>query len=73
MSNTENNAVKIKQFEELEFRDDFMFDITMRDRVLCRDVIERLTGQPVGELTDVQSQKEIRITLDGKPIRGRSI
>ena len=69
MSSAENNAIRIKQFEELEFRDDFMFDITMRDKELCRDVIERLTGQPVGELTDVQSQKEIRITIDGKPIR----
>ena len=69
MSNTENSTVRIKQFEELEFRDDFMFDITMRDKELCRDVIERLTGQPVGELVDVQAQKEFRTTVDGKPIR----
>ena len=69
MSNTENSTVRSKQFEELGFRDDFMFDITMRDKELCRDVIECLTGQSVGELTDVHSQKEIRITIDGKPIR----
>jgi predicted transposase/invertase (TIGR01784 family) len=58
-----------KKFEELEYRDDFMFCRTMEDVKLCHDVIECLMQKPVGELTQVQSQREIKITSDGKPIR----
>ena len=60
---------KIKAFEELEFRDDFMFGCVMQDKELCHDVLECLLQRPVGELTDVDSQKEFRYTSDGKPIR----
>ena len=58
-----------KKFEELEYRDDFMFCRTMEDVDLCHDVIECLMQEPVGELTQVQSQREIKITSEGKPIR----
>lgn len=33
---------KIKAFEELEFRDDFMFGCVMQDKELCHDVLECL-------------------------------
>ena len=58
-----------KPFEELEFRDDFMFGKTMEDPELCHDVIECLLQRPVGELHVVQGQKEFRFVSDGKPIR----
>ena len=38
-----------KPYEELEFKDDFMFGKTMEDPVLCHDVIECLLQRPVGE------------------------
>lgn len=63
------NITEMKAYEELEFRDDFMFGVTMEDKELCHDVIECLTGEPVGELSDVVTQKEVRFTSDGKPIR----
>ena len=58
-----------KRYEELTFVDDFMFGKVMEDKGLCHDVLEQLLNEPVGELEDVESQKEFRYTKDGKPIR----
>lgn len=59
----------MRSFEELRYRDDFMFGKVMEDKGLCREVLECLLQRPVGELTEVQTQKEIKFTSDGKPIR----
>ena len=58
-----------RSYEELRFSDDFMFGKVMEDKELCREVLECLLQQPVGELTEVQTQREFRYTSDGKPIR----
>ena len=58
-----------KSYEELKFSDDFMFGKIMEDKELCREVLECLLQQPVGELIEVQTQREFRYTSDGKPIR----
>ena len=58
-----------KSYEELGFTDDFMFGKVMEDKELCRAVLECLLEQPVGELQDVQAERQFRYTLDGKPIR----
>ncbi len=60
---------RMKSYEELCFHDDFMFGKVMEDKDLCRDVLECLMQRPIGELTEVQTQKEFRYTSDGKPIR----
>lgn len=59
----------MKSFDELEFCDDFMFGKVMEDKELCREVLECLLQRRVGELTEVQTQKEFRYTSDGKPMR----
>ena len=59
----------MKRYEELEFKDDFMFGKVMEDLELCHDVLECLLGRPVGKLMELQTQKEFRFTSDGKPIR----
>ena len=59
----------IRSYEELRYRDDFMFGKVMEDKELCREVLECLLQSPVGELTEIQTQKEFRQTSDGKPIR----
>lgn len=59
----------IKPYEELEFRDDFMFGKVMQDNELCREVLECLLQRPVGELDDPVPQREFRYTSEGKPIR----
>ena len=59
----------MKSFNELGFSDDFMFGKVMEDKELCREVLECLLQRSVGELTEVQTQKELKYTSDGKPIR----
>ena len=59
----------MRSFDELRYRDDFMFGKVMEDKGLCREVLECLLQRPVGELTEVQTQKEIKFTSEGKPIR----
>ena len=59
----------MKSFDKLEYRDDFMFGKVMEDTELCRDVLECLLQRPVGELKELQTQKEFRYTSDGKPMR----
>lgn len=58
-----------KNYEELSLSDDFMFGKIMEDGDLCREVLECLLGQKVGQLEPVQPQKEYRYAVDGKPIR----
>ena len=59
----------MKSFEDLRFRDDFMFGKVMEDPELCREVLECLLQRPVGRLKELETQKEFRYTADGKPIR----
>ena len=59
----------MKNYEELMFRDDFMFGKVMEDPELCREVLECLLQRPVGELKKLQTQREFRYSIDGKPIR----
>ena len=64
-----NYAAVVKPFEELTFCDDFMFGKTMEDLKLCREVIQCLLQREIGELEEIQEQKEFKFTSDGKPIR----
>lgn len=58
-----------KNYEELDISDDFMFGKVMEDKKLCHDTLECLLGHEIGELQEVQTQKQVLITSDGKPIR----
>ena len=58
-----------KRYEELTIADDFMFGKVMEDKALCREVLECLLEHPVGELEDVQTERQFRYTTDGKPVR----
>jgi len=51
----------VKRYEELTISDDFMFGKAMGDKVLCRDVLERLLEE--------KAQREFRYTSGGKPVR----
>lgn len=59
----------MKNYEELSFRDDFMFGNVMEDKNLCRDVLSCLLQEDIGELKELQTQSEFKYTSDGKPIR----
>lgn len=58
-----------KDYEDLTITDDFMFGKIMEDRELCREMLECLLDQSVGKLQEVQTERELQYTADGKPIR----
>ena len=53
-----------KRYEELTISDDFMFGKAMGDKVLCRDVLERLLEEKVGELEDEVMALMLAIAID---------
>ena len=52
-----NEKRVLKRFEELRFRDDFMFGKVMEDPVLCREVLECLLEREIGELKEPRLQR----------------
>lgn len=59
-----------KKYEELVFTDDFMFcKVLQNDPGLCRELLELLIGEPVGELVQTDRQHPIEITPDGRGVR----
>ena len=59
----------INNYENLTFSDNFMFGKVMEDKSRCRRVLECLFGQPVGELYEVENERRMLQTSDGKMIR----
>lgn len=64
-----SESKKQKNYEDLVYSDNFMFGKVMEDPCLCREVIECLLQHPIGELKEVQTQREFQFVSDGKPIR----
>ncbi len=58
-----------KRYEELTIADDFMFGKVMEDMILCRDSLECLLQDPVGQLEEIQTQRGFHYTSKGKPVR----
>ena len=59
-----------KKYEELDFTDDFMFcKVLTNNPELCRELLELIIGRKVGEFLQIEKQKQIEITADGKGIR----
>ena len=61
--------MRMKQFEELSLRDDFMFGKVMRNQELCRKMLETILGIPVEELNYPEVQKSIDVRAEGKDVR----
>ncbi|MCR5278465.1 MAG: Rpn family recombination-promoting nuclease/putative transposase [Lachnospiraceae bacterium] len=59
----------VKKFEELTIRDSFMFGTVMEDPSLCREFLEVLLQRPVGSLSGITREKDVKLTEDGKAIR----
>lgn len=59
----------LKNYENQTFTDHFMFGKVMKDRERCRRVLECLLGQPIGELHEVEPERQMLETPDGKMIR----
>ena len=59
-----------KNYEELTFHDDFMFcKVLQNNPDLCQELLELILGDEVGKLLEIDRQKPIEITADGRGVR----
>ena len=59
---------KIKKWEDLTITDDFMFSQVMKDKEICKNVVETILGIKVGKIKFLTSQHEIEINPEAKTI-----
>ena len=59
----------IKAWEELEIKDDFMFAKVMRDKRICKMLLERLLQTKIRDIVYLDEQKTIDIEKDAKSVR----
>ena len=60
---------KIEKWENLTISNDFLFSKLMRDKEICKELIETLLHIKVGEINYIEEQKTIDIMYDKKAIR----
>ena len=57
-----------KRLEDLTFTDDFMFSQVMKNKEICKEVVETILGIKVGKIEFLTSQYEIEIDPEAKTI-----
>ncbi len=60
---------KPKSFEELEFKDDFMFGVIMRNPKYCKPFLETILGISISNIEYPKTQEIIDITANAKSVR----
>ena len=60
---------KIKKYEELTIKDDFMFGIIMRNPKYCKTFLETVLSVKINRIEYPQAQKTIDISLSSKSVR----
>ena len=63
------NMTTTKTWDDLQIKDDYIFAKVMRDKEICKAVIEKLLNIKVKDLEYVEEQKEINIAFDSKSVR----
>ena len=58
-----------KRFEELEFKDDFMFGVIMRNPKYCKPFLETILGIKISHIEYPKSQETIDLSSDAKSVR----
>ena len=59
---------EFKKWEDLTFTDDFMFSQVMKNKEICKEVVETILGIKVGRIEFLTSQYEIEIDPESKTI-----
>ena len=62
-------AMKMKKYEELELRDDFMFSRIMSNPKFVKPLLETILGVKIQKIVYPQTQKTIDLSLQAKGIR----
>ena len=59
-----------RTYEQLTLADDFIFcKVFQHNPDLCKKLLERILGHPLGDLIEIEQQETIRITSDRKGVR----
>lgn len=58
-----------KPWEELQIRDDFLFAKAMRDKRICKMLLERFLNTKITDIVYLEEEKAIDIKWDAKSIR----
>lgn len=56
-------------YENQTIKNDFIFGKVMQDKELCKELIELLTGNMIGDDITINAQKSIKVTNDSKGVR----
>ena len=57
------------QYERLTLKDDFIFGKVMQEPSNCVEMLQRLTGNVIGDNVSINNQKAIKVAVDGKAVR----
>ncbi len=64
------SELRVKEYEELLFTDDFMFcKVLENNEELCKELLELILGKRIRRINYLAKQKVIDITSDGKGVR----
>ena len=59
-----------RTYDQLTFKDDFMFcKVLQHNPELCKELLELILGDAVGDLVELHQQETVRITEDRKGVR----
>ena len=59
-----------QKFQSLTFTDDFVFGtVLMRNTDLCKELLKLILGRNIGKIENVERQKDLKGSYDGKGIR----
>ena len=64
-----NPHPNVKSFEELEFKDDFMFGVIMRNPKYCKPFLETILGITISDIKYPKTQQTIDIAANAKSVR----
>lgn len=61
--------MQFKEFEDLSIQDNFIFEKVMREKSICKELLERLLEIPIRDIAYIETEKTMDSSLDGKGIR----
>ena len=62
-------AEAMETWEKLEIKDDFLFAKVMRDKKICRMLLEKLLQIEIKDIVYLEEQKTLAIGKDAKSVR----
>ena len=63
------SAYRIKSWEELTIRDDYMFKLIMSRKRICKQMLERILHIEIVDLSYIETEKSMTVRYQSKGIR----